>query len=156
MLAAFSNNPRVHLKRIEWPGSSDNREGQSGPSEAGFVSGRCRARTSDLLLFSSDAVVYPFPEWVEQSEYQGNDGVRKLTAVWTDNFDDFATEVEEVRDLGDRVMILGGTVGRIKGTGVPIRQPVGAVFSDFRDGKIGEAHFFMAKQRTLEAAGLRE
>jgi SnoaL-like polyketide cyclase. len=111
---------------------------------------------SALSVFPPDVVVYPFPEWVEESEYRGHDGVRQLTAVWTDSFDDFAIEVEEVRDLGDRVVILGETTGRIKDTGVPIRQPVGAVFSDFRDSKIGEARFFMAKQQTLEAAGLQE
>jgi ketosteroid isomerase-like protein len=109
-----------------------------------------------LPVFSPDAVVYPFPEWVEESQYQGHVGVRKLTAVWTDSFDDFAIEVEEVRDLGDRVVILGETTGRVKGTGVPIRQPVGAVLSDFRDGKIGEARFFLTWQQALEAVGLRE
>jgi ketosteroid isomerase-like protein len=111
---------------------------------------------SALSVFPPDAVVYAFPEWVEKSEYRGHDGVRELTAVWTESFDDFAIEVEEVRDLGDRVVILGETTGRIKGTGVPIRQPVGAVFSNFRNGKIGEARFFMTKQQTLEAAGLGE
>ncbi len=109
-----------------------------------------------LSVFPPDVLLHPFPEWVEESEYRGHDGVRRLTAVWTDNFDDFAIRVEEVRDLGDRVLILGETTGRIKDTGVPIRQPVGALFSDFRDGKIGEARFYLTWQQTLEAAGLSE
>jgi hypothetical protein len=41
-------------------------------------------------------------------------------------------------------------------SGVPIRQPLGIVFSDFRDGQIGEARNFLTWQQTLAAVGLRE
>jgi ketosteroid isomerase-like protein len=109
-----------------------------------------------LSVFSPDVVLYPFPDWVEASVYRGHDGVRRLTAVWADTFEDFAIAPEEVRDLGDRVVMLGHTTGRIKGTGVPIRQPVGAVFSDFRDREIGEAHFFVTWQQALAAVGLED
>jgi hypothetical protein len=42
-------------------------------------------------VFPPDVVIYPFPEWVEKSEYRGHGGVRELTGVWRDSFDDFAT-----------------------------------------------------------------
>src|SRR3954454_17348843 len=109
-----------------------------------------------LAVFTPDVLLHPFPEWVEDFEYRGEDGVRRLSAVWTGTFDQFAIEMSEVRDLSDRVVILGETTGQIKATGVPIRQPVGAVFSDFRDGRIGEACFFASWEQTLKAVGLEE
>ncbi len=90
--------------------------------------------------FGSDVVLYPFPEWVEQSEYRGHDGLRAHVGRWTENFDDFSIEVAELRDAGDKVVVLGETGGRIKGSGVPIRQPVGIVYTGFRDGHITEGY----------------
>ena len=106
--------------------------------------------------FASDAVHHAYPEWVTQSEYRGPDGLRTLLAEWTDNFDDFEFEVREFREVGDSVVMLGETVGRIKGSGVPIRQPLGAVYSDFRDGRIGEARNFLTWREALDAVGLSE
>ena len=106
--------------------------------------------------FSPDVVIYPFPEWPQQSEYRGHDGLRRLLAEWIDNFDDFAFHVHEVREVGDRVLLLGETAGRIKGSGMPIRQPFGVVFSTFRNGQIGEGRNFLTWDETLEAAGLSE
>jgi hypothetical protein len=76
--------------------------------------------------------------------------------MWTDNFGAFKLDVYEFREVGDRVVFLGETAGRIKGSGVPIRQPLGVVYSDFRDGRIGEARYFLTWQQALEAVGLPE
>ncbi len=78
-----------------------------------------------LRFLASDVVLYPFPEWVEASEYRGHDGIRRVLAVWTENFDDFTMELQELRDTGDRVVALYEQWGRIKGSGVRVRQPVG-------------------------------
>ena len=75
--------------------------------------------------FPSDVVFIAFPEWLEQSEFPGHDGVRAITAVWTESFDDFGFEVSDIRETGDGVVMLGETVGQIKDSGVPIRQPLG-------------------------------
>ena len=109
-----------------------------------------------LPFVPPDVVWYPFPEWVEESEYRGHDGLRRVTAVWTDNFDAFKLEVNEFRKVGDRVLVLGETAGQIKGSGVPIREPIAAVYSDFRNGRIGEARYFLTWRQALEAMGLRE
>ena len=109
-----------------------------------------------LAFWHPDGVMHPFPEWVEESEYRGHDGFRRVLAVWTDNFDDFEATVNEFREVGDRVLVLGETVGQIKGSGVPIRQPIGSVYSDFRDGLIGEGVNFLTWGQALEAVGLRD
>jgi ketosteroid isomerase-like protein len=105
-----------------------------------------------IVLSPPDVVWYPFPEWIEKPEYRGHDGIREVVAVWTDNFDEFAVEVEELRDLGDRVVALTIQSGKIKGTGSPVRQPVGVVYSGFRDGMVGEARFFQSWEEALAVA----
>jgi ketosteroid isomerase-like protein len=109
-----------------------------------------------LTSFAPDVVLYAFPEWPGPSEYRGHDGMRALMAEWTENFDDFEMEVCEVREVGERVLVLAETVGRIKGSGVSIRQPFGAIYWDFRNGQIGETRNFLTWREALEAAGLRE
>jgi ketosteroid isomerase-like protein len=109
-----------------------------------------------LDLITPDAVWHPFPEWIEKSEYRGHEGVREVVAVWTENFDEFAAEVEEFRELGNKIIALTVHTGQIKGSGDPVRQTVGAVYGDFWDGRSGEAYFFQSWGEALEAAGLSE
>jgi ketosteroid isomerase-like protein len=110
-----------------------------------------------LWFLPEDVVWYPFPEWPDGAEARnGHDGVRELMDAWTDSFDEWTTDAQEIRDLGDHVLVLGAIAGRIKGSGVPIRQPLGYVCSDFRNGQFGEAHFFLTWKEALKAAGLRE
>ena len=109
-----------------------------------------------LDSFAPDVVLHAFPEWPGPSEYCGDDGVRALLAEWIDNFDGFQMEVHDVRDVGDRVLLFAETIGRIKGSGLPIRQPLAAIYWDFRDGQIGEGRHFLTWREALEAAGLSE
>jgi len=105
-------------------------------------------------FFSRDVVCYPFPEWVEEGVYRGHDGFRKVAGVWTDTFDDFRLEFDELQDHGSKVVMLGTIGGLIKATGASLRQPMGAVVADFRKGLIGEMHFFTTWAQALETAGL--
>jgi ketosteroid isomerase-like protein len=114
----------------------------------GFASGELDAT---LACLTADYVLYPFPEWPDESEYRGHEGYRRALGLWTENFDDFNMEVSELRDLGHRVLILGELAGRIKGSGVPIRQPIGAVYFDFRNGRVGATRFVLTWKQTLEA-----
>ena len=55
------------------------------------------------------------------------------------------------------MVVLGETAGRIKGSGVPIRQPLGVVYSEIRDGRIGETRNFLTWARPSKppACGIR-
>jgi ketosteroid isomerase-like protein len=104
-----------------------------------------------------DGVWYTAPEFVEGSEYHGHDGLRFLLSIFTDNFDEWTFDLVEVRDAGDSVVALIEHGGKIKGTDNALRQPMGVVFSDLRDGKTaGRIHFFQTWGEALEAAGLSE
>jgi ketosteroid isomerase-like protein len=110
-----------------------------------------------LPFCPEDVVWYPFPEWPDGAYARtGHDGVREIMDTWTKNFDEWTSAVEEIRDLGDRVLVLGEIAGRTKGSGVPIRQQAAWVCSGFRGGQIGEVHFFLTWKEALEAVGLSE
>jgi ketosteroid isomerase-like protein len=109
-----------------------------------------------LPFFAPDVVWTPSPEWPEDPIYRGHDGVRRLAASWIDTFDEYALEVHEIRDVQGHVLVLFEQTGRIKGSGAPIRQPMGYVFSDFRDGMVGEVRSFIGWQQALAAVGLAE
>jgi ketosteroid isomerase-like protein len=103
---------------------------------------------------AADGVWYTAPEFVEASEYRGHDGLRSMVSVFTDNFDDWSLDVVELRDAGDSVVALIEHGGKIKGTDVPIRQPMGIVYSDFREGgQVGEARTFQTSTYILVPNG---
>jgi ketosteroid isomerase-like protein len=107
-----------------------------------------------LACYATDVIVYSVPGWVEDPVYRGHDGIRRLMALWTENFDDIAFDLHEIRESQERVLALFELTGSIKGSGVPIRQPFGAVSADFRDGRIGEIRFFLGWDDALKAVGL--
>ena len=108
-------------------------------------------------FYTEDVVWYPFPNAPANSGgLHGHDGIREIMAGWTDALEDVTISARESRDLGDKVLWLGEMSGTIKGSDVPIRQPMGSVAWDFRDGKIGRASFFPSWEEALEAAGLSE
>jgi ketosteroid isomerase-like protein len=109
-----------------------------------------------LPLLHEDFEARPFPEWPGPSVYRGHDGFRQLASEWTENFDEYSWEEERAIPVGDNVVV--GLVyhqARIRGTGVPIRQQMGGVWT-VRDGKVAKADFFLTWEEALEAAGLSE
>jgi ketosteroid isomerase-like protein len=109
-----------------------------------------------LPFFATDVVMHPFPGWPDDPVYRGYDGARKLIAAWTDNFEDWGVDVREIRAAGTRVVALTEMIGQIKGSGVPIRQPMGVVFSEIHENTAGEVHFFLTWLEALKAVGLKE
>ena len=110
-----------------------------------------------LEFFPDDVVWYPFPDAPESADgLHGHDGIRNVIGGWTDSFDDFAVVTAEIRDFGDKVVALGEISGTIRGSGVPVRQPMGSIAWDFRGGKIGASRFFPSWDEALEAVALRE
>ena len=116
------------------------------------------SRLNAHVLDPEDVVWFAFPEWPDGGEARnGHDGVRESEGAWTDSFDEWTTVAESFATSGDRVLVLGAIAGRVKDSGVPIRQPWGYVCSDFRSGQMG-AGSLLPRSRTeaLEAAGLSE
>ena len=110
---------------------------------------------SFLAFYSPDVVCYPAPGWVEEEVCHGHDGLRRLSAVWSANFEKVALEIHEVRDLNERLVILAQLTGRARDSGMRVSQHFGAINSQLGDdGKVGEVRLFLSWSETLDAAGL--
>jgi ketosteroid isomerase-like protein len=60
-----------------------------------------------------------------------------------------------IRDLGDRVLVLGRIEGRGRGSGAPVDAPLGFVV-DVRGGKMSRIRGCIDHGEALRAAGLSE
>ena len=87
--------------------------------------------------------------------YTGYDGLRKLAAMFLENFDDYRWDVERVIDAGDQVAALVWQRGRTKEGGDPSEQPIGVVV-EFRDGEAIRVWNYFEWRSALDAVGLRE
>jgi ketosteroid isomerase-like protein len=106
--------------------------------------------------FTEDVVVYSIPEWPDDPEYHGHEGVRRLFRQWAENFDDFGLELRELHDGGDGVVALLALTGRTKRTSIPMRMEIGAIYSGLRDGRVARLRLFSSWPEALEAARLGE
>ena len=109
-----------------------------------------------LAYFTPDGVFYPDPSWMEEPVYRGRDAVAAFAKTQTEAFGDFVVEIREIRAEGERVFALTEFVGQAPASGVPIRQKMVHVFSDFREGMIGEDRTFLSWEAALKAVGLEE
>ena len=110
-----------------------------------------------LEFYPEDVVWYPFPDAPESAGgFHGHDGIRDVMRGWNDSFDEYSVATDELREHGDKVVGLGAISGRIRGSDVPVRQPMGTIAWDFRGGKIGKTRFFPSWEEALEAVGLSE
>lgn len=107
-----------------------------------------------LPYLPEDVVWHAFPEWPGEDRYEGHAGIRRLTAEWTENFDEYQWDLEVVEDRGSGVLVLATHRGRSKGAGMPISQEVGGWFTGFdAEGRSREARFFVSWAEAREAAG---
>lgn len=111
---------------------------------------RFNARGAESILEDTtpDVRAIPFSEWPGDPLYEGHDGFLKLVAEWTENFDDYSWQIEEVRESPEGVVILARHGGRTKGDGIWVEQPVGAVWQ-FRGDLVAEMHYFLTWDEAL-------
>jgi ketosteroid isomerase-like protein len=92
----------------------------------------------------------------KETTYRGFDGARK---AWDDYrggaWERLTMQTQEIRDLGESVLVLGHleVIGRT--TGIEFREELGQLIT-FRAGKILGSQDFLSHAEALEAAGLSE
>ena len=119
--------------------------------------------TDDLDAFLAE--LDPEVEWHPSIEpaleggetiYRGHDGARK---AWDDYrggaWERMRGRIQEVRDLGESVVVLGHIHLTARTTGLEFSQEVGQLIT-FRGGKILRSQDFLSHTEALEAAGLSE
>ena len=87
--------------------------------------------------------------------YRGHEGVREWLGDVQESFERFDLWLDEVRDLGDDVLAIGGINMRARGSGLDMNQPMGWVI-EFRDGRVARMRFYAPPAEALEALGLRK
>jgi ketosteroid isomerase-like protein len=92
---------------------------------------------------------------VEGEVFLGHEGVETYFARLDSAWEEFRFLVQEVRDGGEVVLVLGRLEGRGRGGGVPVDSPVGAVW-DLRDGKVWRLRAYLDQAEAARVAGLTE
>jgi uncharacterized protein len=97
-------------------------------------------------------------EWIAarsavQGTYHGHAGIQEFFTDNQQSFELFRTKVDEIRDLGDRVLVIGKVHVRGKGSGVETDVPMAGI-ATYRNGKLIRWEDFRERERALEAAGL--
>jgi ketosteroid isomerase-like protein len=88
---------------------------------------------------------------VEGRSYRGPESIERYLADLDEAFDDWHTEDERYFDVGgNKVVVVYRIVGKGKGSGVPIDQQVGIVFT-LRDGILLLGEAYLDPQEALKA-----
>jgi ketosteroid isomerase-like protein len=95
-----------------------------------------------------------FRGWPEQQTYVGLEGARKFIADWTESWDDWQLELDELIDAGgDRVLAVVHQRGRSKATGLEVDMRFAQLWT-IRDGKQFRMQMYADPAEGREAAGL--
>ena len=87
--------------------------------------------------------------------FSGHDAMRRYYGQWVEMFDDFRAEVEELMEIGDRVVAVLHVIARMKESEAEIDMRLGVVWT-FRDGTAFSGREYATREQALEAVGLRE
>jgi ketosteroid isomerase-like protein len=111
------------------------------------------------------AELHPDVEWHPSLEpafegkattFKGHDGARRAWAEYRgEMFERLTIQVEEIRDLGESVLLLGRFTVIGRATHIEFDTEVGQLIT-FRDGKVATVHDYLSHREALEAAGLEE
>jgi ketosteroid isomerase-like protein len=121
-----------------------------------FASYNRRDLDAVLDLATEDYLLLPAVAGsVETGGIRGREGLRRYFEMIDETWEEFRINADEFRDLGERVLAIGHTEGRGRGSGVVVDAPYGAIF-DFRDGRWWRAQGYLDHDEVLRAAGLEE
>jgi ketosteroid isomerase-like protein len=86
-------------------------------------------------------------------DFTGLDGFVEAWTDWTNAYESFRIEVDEMVDAGDKVVSLVRQIGVLKGGGGEIESTGAAVWM-IRDGRLSRVEFHLDREAALRAAGL--
>jgi ketosteroid isomerase-like protein len=89
-------------------------------------------------------------------DFVGRDGFVEFMRTWTEDFDDFAVEFEEIIDAGnDRVVAITRQRGIGKVSRATVEMGIGAIYT-LDERRIVRVEVFLEPSHALQAAGLPE
>ena len=109
-----------------------------------------------LELYDRDVLFLPLTgTQVESGGYRGHAGVRAYFVEVADVWEQLRPYAEDIRTVGDNVVVLGGCAVRGRTSGVETDTPMAWV-ATVRNGKIASHRGYRTNDEALEAAGLRK
>ena len=107
-----------------------------------------------LACFDPDVVV-DFSRRADGGVGRGREYLNQIMASWLGAWDEWRNEIQEIRDLGSQVCVVGTQHGRGKGSGVEVEQ-IYAFLYEIEGDNITDITYYPDAAEALEAAGLRE
>ena len=107
-------------------------------------------------LTTTDFGWFPaLPGAVEADGYRGREGIERYFDEVQGTWEELRIFADDVRDLGDGVLVLGRTTARGRASGVNVNAPIAIAF-DFRGPKVSRCRAFLNHADARSAAGLEE
>jgi ketosteroid isomerase-like protein len=95
-----------------------------------------------------------FSGWPERQTYEGTDGAREFLAAWTEPWDDWELELEELIDAGEEhVVAVLRQHGTSKSTGLEVDMQFAQLWT-IRDGRYIRMRMYADPAEARQAAGL--
>jgi ketosteroid isomerase-like protein len=91
----------------------------------------------------------------EDGVIRGHEGMRRWLRDLHDLYEEFESEVVDIRDVGDQVAVAFVVRGKGSGSGITLEQPLAQVVT-VRDGKAIEVRDYFSHEEALHAVGLSE
>jgi ketosteroid isomerase-like protein len=108
-----------------------------------------------LATFDEHAELYSLRSQLEGRPYRGHEGLREFLDDVGEHWAYAQFDVREMRDVGDRVLVLADFRAQGRASGVELDFPVGMVVT-VRGKKIVHGRFFSDPDEAVEDVGLRE
>ena len=90
-----------------------------------------------------------------EPHYEGVEGARRFLREWTEPFDEWRIEVEDLRDAGEKVVAICRQHARARTSGLPVDMRLAMVFT-LRDGLETRMEMYADVAAALSSAGLEE
>jgi ketosteroid isomerase-like protein len=107
-----------------------------------------------LDLLAPDVEWVPILAVLEGRVYRGHEEVRQWIEDLATDWEFFEIYYDELQDLGDQVLALGGWRGRGRASGVELGDQPATWLLDLEDGRIVRLQTFTHREEAMAAAGL--
>jgi uncharacterized protein len=108
-----------------------------------------------LAHFDPDVVIDASKARPDVGVGHGREQVNAFVTSWVGTWEEWREDIEEMRDLGSRVLVLTVQHGRGRGSGVDVEARYTFLY-DVHGGKITRMALYGELGEALEAAGLSE
>jgi ketosteroid isomerase-like protein len=105
-----------------------------------------------VAAMAEDCELFPLRAQLEGTSYRGHEGVRRFYEDLNADWENLRLPYDEVREVGDRVVVFARLVARGRTSGVDLDVPIGQLW-DLRDGRVVGLRAFTEPEDALRAAG---